>query len=350
MWMVRAEGGALYDDFLAGGHVTIGGIISGDVMTARSRADVARMWQADQPQWSDRDSAGAGSVLYRFAHEICDGDEIVTYDPGSRIYAVGMVHGPYRYDPGRDEIIEGNPHPHIRNVSWTGEVQRDTLSQRARNTLGSISTLFAIKESVAAEILAIARGEAPPVTIDAAPSGSQPKSDESVLDSDEEAEAGGAIELSAAALEEQAMTGIADLVTAISPDDMEEFVAGLLRALGYHARVSPKGPDRGRDILATPDPLGLEDPRIHVEVKHRAGKASPGMIRSFLGGRGPGDRGIFVSTGGFTREARYEADRASIPVQLLDIEDLVRLLIENYSELKPDIARIVPLRRIWWPH
>ena len=98
MWMVRAEGGTLYDDFLAGGHVTIGGIISGDVAAARSRADVTRMWLDDQPALSERDAAGAGSVLYRFAHEIADRDSIVTYDPGARIYAVGTVRGPYRYD------------------------------------------------------------------------------------------------------------------------------------------------------------------------------------------------------------------------------------------------------------
>lgn len=349
MWMVRAQGGALYDDFLAHGHVTVGGLISGDVASARSRTDVARMWLDDQPSLSKRDAAGAGSVLYRFAHEISDGDDVVTYDPGSRIYAVGAVRGSYRYDPGRPEVIENDVHPHIRRVEWHGEVIRDALSQRARNTLGSISTLFRIGEQVAAEILALAREETPPAP---AIPGQRPSVErrEPVIEDDEESEGENTIELTAASLEEQAMTGIADLVTAISPDDMEQFVAGLLRALGYHARVSPKGPDRGRDILATPDPLGLEDPRIHVEVKHRAGKASPGMIRSFLGGRGPNDRGIFVSTGGFTREARYEADRASIPVQLLDSEDLVRLLIENYGKLKPEIARMVPLRRIWWPH
>ncbi len=151
-------------------------------------------------------------------------------------------------------------------------------------------------------------------------------------------------------MEERARLGIEDLISSISPDDMEQFVAGLLRALGYYAQISPKGPDRGRDILATPDALGLEDPRIHVEVKHRIGKTSAGMIRSFLGGRGPGDRGIFVSSGGFTREAQYEADRAAIPVRLIDSPELVRLLTDHYDKLAPEIARMVPLRRIWWPH
>ena len=348
MWMVRAErGGALYDDFLLNGHVTIGWSKAGDLSDVRSGEDAAEKIARGYDVPHDRAMAGAGGVLHRFASGIATGDHVVTYDPSARVYAIGTVTGPYRHDTTRPVLMEDNPHPHVRPVNWIGELSRDVLSTTARNTLGAMRTIFAIKPKVADELLGRLRGEkvAHLPTPLAAPGQVAIGNLADTEDGPDEADVP-----TAAALEEQAMTGIADLVTAISPDDMEQFVAGLLRALGYHARVSPKGPDRGRDILATPDPLGLEDPRIHVEVKHRAGKASPGMIRSFLGGRGPGDRGIFVSTGGFTREARYEADRASIPVQLLDIEDLVRLLIENYGKLKPDIARMVPLRRIWWPH
>lgn len=50
---------------------------------------------------------------------------------------------------------------------------------------------------------------------------------------------------------------------------MEELIAGLLSAMGYRTLLSPKGPDRCKDIIASPDGLGLEDPKIIVEVKHR---------------------------------------------------------------------------------
>jgi restriction system protein len=43
---------------------------------------------------------------------------------------------------------------------------------------------------------------------------------------------------------------------------MQDLVAGLLRALGYKKRVSPAGPDRGKDIVASPDGFGFESPRI----------------------------------------------------------------------------------------
>lgn len=81
-------------------------------------------------------------------------------------------------------------------------------------------------------------------------------------------------------------------------------VAGLLRSLGYKMRVSDTGPDRGKDIVASPDGFGFESPRIVVEVKHRKGAMGAPDVRSFLGGRHPQDKGLYVSTGGFTREAR----------------------------------------------
>ena len=34
---------------------------------------------------------------------------------------------------------------------------------------------------------------------------------------------------------------------------------------------------------------------------------------TLLSGLRAGDRGLYVSTGGFTKEARYEADRANVP-------------------------------------
>lgn len=36
-------------------------------------------------------------------------------------------------------------------------------------------------------------------------------------------------------------------------------VAGILRAMGYKTRISPPGSDRGKDVEASPDGLGLTD-------------------------------------------------------------------------------------------
>ena len=152
-----------------------------------------------------------------------------------------------------------------------------------------------------------------------------------------------------AGIEERARERIKDLIINLGWKDMQELVAGILRAMGYKTQVSPDGADRGKDIVASPDGFGFEHPRIVVEVKHRKGQMDSQEIRSFLGGRHKDDRGLYVSTGGFTKDAQYEADRASIPVAMWTLDHVVRALIEHYDATDAETKRIVPLKRLYWP-
>ena len=88
---------------------------------------------------------------------------------------------------------------------------------------------------------------------------------------------------------------------------------------------------------------------IVAEVKHRKGAMGAPAVRSFIGGLRAGDRGLYVSTGGFTKEARYEADRATIPIRLLDLDSFVRHYVEVYDKADEETRSILPLTRIWWP-
>lgn len=141
---------------------------------------------------------------------------------------------------------------------------------------------------------------------------------------------------------------IKDRVSQLGWEDMERLVAGMLKAMGYCARVTPKGPDGGRDVIASPNALGFESPRIVAKVKHRKGAMGAPAVRSFIGGLRAGDRGLYVSTGGFTKEARYEADRANVPVRLLDLDSLVRNYVEVYGKADDETRSTLPLTRIWW--
>src|SRR5690606_9158878 len=98
----------------------------------------------------------------------------------------------------------------------------------------------------------------------------------------------------------QAHELIKDKILALQPEEMEELAAAILRAMGYKTKVSPRGPDRGVDVIASPDGLGLTQPRIKVEVKHRSGPMGSQAIRSFVGVLRSGDTGLYVSTGGFS--------------------------------------------------
>lgn len=326
-WMVRAErNGRLFDTFKDQSAVAIGWNGVGDLSKVKTRKAIADLVSKAFPNAKPQSIAMATGQLQRFVNEMDVGDMVVTYDPSRRVYLLGEIAGPYRYDTSLDPE-DGQ----FRPVRWHGEVSRDLLSVESRNSLGSISTLFRISTEVAAELKkALSSGQA--ATSESIPAVIEVSEDDLFK-----------------SMESRAHEFIKDKVNALTWDEMQELVAGLLRSLGYKTRVSDAGPDRGKDIVASPDGFGFESPRIVVEVKHRKGAMGAPDVRSFLGGRHPQDKGLYVSTGGFTREARYEAERANIPLALMDLDDLVKSLLEQYGKLDIETQQLVPLKGIFVP-
>ena len=72
-------------------------------------------------------------------------------------------------------------------------------------------------------------------------------------------------------------------------------------------------------------------------------------IRGFLGGRHKDDKGLYVSTGGFTKDAQYEADRAAIPLTLMSIDSLVDGVVDHYEQMDGETRALLPLTRVYWP-
>lgn len=322
-WLVRCEGGALYEEFIDKGLVALGSDPPQPDLSGCGDREELRRTLASAMGTVKGNLSYATGVLTKFAIEMKKGDRILTYDPSARVYRVGVVTSGYQY---RTDVFPGKQH--FRSIRWDETILRDDLSLRSRRTLGSMISVFLLNDDVAVEIDAILRRE--PVMVEA-------NGDEDDEDSVRDDVATRAREM------------VKDRVADLDWADMQELIAGVLRAMGYKTRVSPRGPDRGRDIVASPDGLGLEQPRIVVEVKHRQGQIGAPAIRSFLGGLQPSERGLFVSTGGFTREARYEADRASTPTTLLDIDEVVGLLLEHYNRADGRLRTLIPLVPVLWP-
>ena len=98
-----------------------------------------------------------------------------------------------------------------------------------------------------------------------------------------------------------------------------------------------------------PDGLGLQQPRIIAEVKHRREAIGAQQVRGFLGGLRASDCGLYVSTGGFTKDSKYEAERAAVPVTLVDLDDLASLVTDNYEGFDTEGRALLPLIRVYWP-
>lgn len=283
-WMVRAGRDGVYIETFLEAHLValndtdqLGALPSSkEGIVAALQSKAADLKPAARQHWA--------SQLFRFANEFQIGDAVVTYDQERRLYYLGQILGAYEHRP-----IAGTPLAHCRPVQWTQKVPRDTLALETRNTLGAIQTLFKLSaeackdlEKNALPFSAIIPQEAeelaPVVNVEA--------------DREEELR--------------REMVGkaddfIQDAIARLSWEQMQELVAGILRAMGYRTRVAAPGPDRGYDIFASPDGLGLQEPRIFVEVKHRKGAMGSPDLRAFLGGRSKGDRCLYVSTGGLLR-------------------------------------------------
>jgi restriction system protein len=148
--------------------------------------------------------------------------------------------------------------------------------------------------------------------------------------------------------EETAFAEIKSYLDEMAPYDFQDLVAALIAAMGYHVQwVAPPGPDQGVDIIASGDQLGLSKPRVKVQVKHRTATSSVSDLREFMALLGESDVGIFVSSGGFTRDAQIEArTHETRTLTLLDLEGLLDLWIANYTKLDEEKKRLLPLKPV----
>lgn len=148
--------------------------------------------------------------------------------------------------------------------------------------------------------------------------------------------------------EEQAWAEASQFLRAMNPYDFQDLVADLLRAMSYHVTwVSPPGKDGGVDILAWPDALGTRPPRIKVQVKRQLQAVTVDGLRSFMAVLGDDDVGLFVCTGGFTKDAETEArTQEKRRITLIGLEKLFDLWDEHYDKLTDRARRRLPLRSI----
>lgn len=325
-WMVRAGRGGIHFEEFEKGYVAIGWSTLGDLNQYKSLEDLRVRFLELFGHNKPGAIANALAMILKFRDKVVSGDYLVTYNPETREYLVGKDKGTYSFKP---DVVPG--FDHIRPVEWIGKVSREHLSQEARNSLGSTLTLFSVNRTVVEEMLVVLKGGHTAVQT----------SEAEVVDDE--------ISFLKDKVVDQSHELIKDCIAALSPDEMEELVAAILRAMGYEAKVSPKGPDRGVDVIASRDGLGLTKPRIKAEVKHREGSMGAPAIRSFIGALREGDSGLYISSGGFTREARYEAERCAFPLTLLDLDDIAELIVRHYESFDLEGRALIPLVRIYWP-
>jgi len=322
IWVVRAGTGGRYSqEYEHAGAVAIGWGQIGDA-SSKTREELRALIEERIPETNALSSSGQ---VFRFVNEIQIGDIMITPDGSTRELLLGEVVGPYEFTT---EGVGHETYRHTHRVRWQGRKSRDLLPQRVLYSLGSVLTVFQPRGRQ--ELLALYEGET------AIP--------DSLGEDDVEVAAG---EDLVADLQARSGELVDAAIARLDAYDTQNLVAGLLKAMGYHTVVSPPGADQGIDIVASRDPLGLEG-RVKVQVKARPNSRSgaPEVVQ-LAGNVSTGERGMFVSTGGFTREA--ETHPAAHAIARVDGQALRGLVIEYYERLDSDTKALLPLRRMYFP-
>lgn len=146
-------------------------------------------------------------------------------------------------------------------------------------------------------------------------------------------------------------SSLLETIGSIPPDAFERLTQRILRESGFvQVEVTGKSNDGGIDGKGILKVGGIISFHIIFQCKRYKGTVSPSQIRDFRGAmQGRADKGIFITTGNFTREAIKESTRdGAPPIDLIDGEALCDKLKELNLGLKTKKVEMVEINNEWF--
>lgn len=137
----------------------------------------------------------------------------------------------------------------------------------------------------------------------------------------------------------------------ITPSSFERLCQRLLRELGFqNVEVTGQTNDGGIDgkgILKIGSVLSFH---VIFQAKRYKGTVSSSVVRDFRGAMvGRADKGLIITTGAFSREAKKEAQRdGTPPIDLMDGNDLAEKLKELRLGIDVELVEKVNIRTEWF--
>lgn len=311
-------------DLVTGSFVSIGwsdlGDLSGQIF---DRQTLKELLASTYPEAK----AGAipvwAGILTRFMYEMKVGDLVVSPDKATRTINIGRISSDYYYDS------MASIHPNRRKVEWLKlSIPRSDLPASALNEIGSAITLFEVRRHT--DVINRLLADLPSVGQDD-------------VGADEDFED----EPNARRVETYSRDFVEGILRGIEPEQFENLVAGVLRAMEYHADVTQFSGDGGVDVLASKDPLRLQPPVIKVQVKRTTSSIGGPAVQALLGTLAPGgsELALFVTLGNYSSDAIHIA-RTRQDIRLLTGAQFIDLIFEYYEKLDAEWKRLIPLRLV----
>ena len=317
IWGIHTYDEALFlkDDKMAIGWKEIGNLRE----IPANRDDFKKKYVQVYPDASKGAVATCAGMLYRFCHEVQIGDYVVYPSKSDRMINIGEITGDYEFVPDAHEYVQQ------RNVKWLKHIPRTSFSQGALYEIGSALSFFAVKNYADEFLSALDRGFK-----------------KHAAANDEDDTVGATAE---DIIESTKDFILKELSRNLKGYALEEFVADLLRAMGYRTTVSPQGGDSGIDITAYKDEL---PPRILVQVKSQDSDIKETTIQSLKGAMREGDYGLFVTLSNYTKNAQKYLESTPI-IRGINGTELVDLILKYYEDLDIKYKKMIPLKMVYIP-
>jgi restriction system protein len=121
-------------------------------------------------------------------------------------------------------------------------------------------------------------------------------------------------------------TELMNILLGLSPDGFERLCQRLLRESGFEkVEVTGRSGDGGLDGIGVLQVNPFVSFKVLFQCKRYKGSVNPSQVRDFRGTmQGRADKGIILTTGTFTTEAKKEASRDGVPpIELVDGDKLM---------------------------
>lgn len=283
--------------------------------------------------------------LWVMINRIQIGDYMVLPIRATSQIAIGQVVEPYKYLNQEND----NSRRHVLGVRWLKtDIPKSLIKQDLLYQLGSALTVFQIGNNDAGYRLEqLLNGKADPGSRSILNSGTVVIDPAGLTE-----EVTGDSNVDAIDLEEVAQDEISRrLQEDFKGHDLSVLIEALLSAEGFKCRNSPPGADGGVDVLAGMGPLGMDSPKLVVQVKSQTSSVSDVVLQQLNGAihRYQADQGLLVTFGGVTGPARAYLESQYFNIRVWTMDDIIDSIYKHYESLDDEIRAKLPLKQIWIP-
>jgi len=262
--------------------------------------------------------------IWAFAKSMAIKDLVLMPSMVRQTVHIGEITSDYIHD-----TVGGSLCPHYRRVLWKGEVPLSIFDQDLIYTLRSSFQVCGVYRNNAEQrIKELVSKMNSKISVSA---------EDNLKEIDYDLEEGALQEIS-----EQ-------IIRKTKGHDMARLVAAILTAKGFTTYISPPGPDKGVDILASQGSLGFDSPRICVQVKSGKDPVDRPTLDQLIGtmANHKADYGLLVSWGGFRKSVIDETANHFFKVRLWTHKEILKEFLAHYESLPEEIRELIPLKKIW---